>query len=118
MRNMQIPVYCPVDDGVHLIEYSGVAVDAKNVMAIVLIPVKSPDDMSIELLVELGMDIPVLVGIAIPDIAVLLIPGVVGRSYSRHASAIVDRCWGRNTVNPVPYCAKMMERQYGFYQKE
>jgi hypothetical protein len=39
MRNMQVPVYCPVDVGVQAVEKSGVLVEVKNVMAIMSIPI-------------------------------------------------------------------------------
>ena len=64
MRKMQVPAYCPVEVGVHVIEKSGVVVDEKKVMAIELIPIIVVVSISIEpevaLAVAMGMVIDML----------------------------------------------------------
>lgn len=68
MRNIQVPAYCPIDFGIQERENKGVVVDVKKVMAIAFIPIiSSVDDMSIA---------PVELGIAIPDIALVGVPDV------------------------------------------
>lgn len=68
IRKIHVPAYCPADFGVHATENRGVVEDAKNAMAMELIPIMSEleDDMSMEL-VELAMDIPVVVADAALD---------------------------------------------------
>lgn len=58
MRNMHVPAYCPVDVGIHDIEYSGVDELKKKVMAMLSIPI----------IEALSIDSPAEVPIAMPDI--------------------------------------------------
>jgi hypothetical protein len=67
MRNMQVPVYCPVDAGVHSEEKRGVVVDVKKVMAIRFI-VMLEDNV----FVNVGMDIPPMVLVEVPGIDMVI----------------------------------------------
>ena len=72
IRNMQVPAYCPVDLGVQAQENRGVVDDVKNTIPIESIPIMSMDgdvDIGIDMLVELGMAIPdIPVAVAVIDI--------------------------------------------------
>lgn len=79
MRKIQVPAYTPVDVGVHAFEKSGVVVEAKKVIAIMLIGIIVSVPISIEpgdaVAEPIGMDMdmlaiwPVAVGIDIESIA-------------------------------------------------
>jgi hypothetical protein len=69
IRNMQVPAYWPAPFGVHAIENRGVEVKMKKVMAMSSMPIMLDDDMPM-VLVELGLDIPDMVGVGVPDMAI------------------------------------------------
>lgn len=73
MRNIHVPAYWPSLAGIQLMEYSGVSVAVKNVMAMSLIPIieslEDDDvDIDIEELVELAIAMPAVVVAAIVEL--------------------------------------------------
>ena len=75
MRKMHVPAYCPCVFGVHAIENSGVVLEVKNVIAIVLMPIMLVlvlPDMSIAA-VALAMDIPDMELVGEPDMLMAIV---------------------------------------------
>jgi len=68
IRKMQVPAYCPVELGIQDMEYRGVVVEVKNVMAMEFMPIIVVSDEELAVDVAMDMSAMVLVAAAVIDI--------------------------------------------------
>jgi hypothetical protein len=71
IKNMQVPAYCPVELGVHVMENRGVVVDVKKVIAIESIPIMVVSDEDIA--DDVAIDIADVVLAGDPDIDIVML---------------------------------------------
>lgn len=72
MRNIHVPAYCPVDVGVHAMEYSGVDEPKKKVIAMLSMPI-------IEVLcIESPPEVPIAMSdiVAVGDIDMVILESI------------------------------------------